>query len=170
MKFSDKPETRKGALGEAIVHRHLESRGLIVYQPQTDGAHPFDNLCASRDKKTIVIAEVKTKPRRLYYPDTGIDIRHYNDYMHIQTKYGIPVFLYFVDAESEKRIYGNKLIVLIASRQVEHNGKLLTYPIKSKGIIYFPLDAMLHVADLDAGDTQEIAALTTRNEHYKYAG
>ncbi len=167
MGFHDKLTTRKGALGEQIARRHLESRGLIVYAPLTDGAHLFDFLCANKQKQSIVAAEVKTKPRRLYFPDTGVDIRHYRDYMAVQSKYGVDVFLYFVD-EHERRIYGNKLTVLIASREVEHNGRRLCYPLQSGGIIYFPLCAMVDVAVLSEEDATEISALSTRSGGYEY--
>lgn len=168
MGFHDKLTTRKGALGEQIARRHLESRGLIVYAPLTDGAHLFDFLCANKQKQSIVAAEVKTKPRRLHFPDTGIDVRHFNDYMAIQTKYGIDVFLYFVD-EHERRIYGNKLQTLIASREVDHNGKTIVYPLRINGIIYFPLCAMVDVAQITEQDADAISALSTRSAAYTYA-
>ena len=167
MGFHDRLTTRKGALGEQIARRHLESRGLIVYAPLTDGAHLFDFLCANKQKQSIVAAEVKTKPRRLYFPDTGVDLRHYRDYMAVQSKYGVDVFLYFVD-EHERRIYGNKLTALIAAREVEHNGKTLTYPMESRGIIYFPLCAMIEVASLSTEDAEAISALSTRSGEYAY--
>lgn len=167
MNFSDKKTTRKGAIGEQIARRHLESKGLVVYEPVTGGAHPFDKLCASRNKKSLVIAEVKTKPARTHYPDTGIDLRHYHDYMHIQSRYGIDVHLYFVD-EDAKRMYGNKLTSLIATRAILHRGKEIIYPLTQGGIIYFPLDAMASVANLSEIEAEEIAALSTRNEAYTH--
>jgi len=51
---------------------------------------------------------VKSKARRNYYPDTGVDVRHYDDYMHIKETYTIPVFIYFVD-EMLKLIYGGEI-------------------------------------------------------------
>jgi len=167
MLFRDKQTTRKGAIGEQIARRHLESKGLVVYEPVTNGAHPFDKLCASRDKRSLVIAEVKTKPARVYYPDTGIDLRHYHDYMRIQARYGIDVHLYFVD-EDKREMYGNKLTNLIARRQVEHNGKVLDYPMQQGGIIYFPLAAMEQVSLLTDDEAAGIAALSTRSEAYTH--
>lgn len=166
MKFCDKKTTQKGAIGERIARQHLESKGLVVYEPVTDCAHPFDKLCATRNKRSLMIAEIKTKPSRRFYPDTGIDRRHYDDYMRIQAKYGIDVHLYFVD-EDAKKIYGNKLTALIAPRQIFHNGKEIIYPLESKNIIYFPLEAMLHIADITESEAGDIAALSTRNLAYR---
>lgn len=165
--FADRTQTKKGAIGEGLVRQHLERKGLVVYSPITDAAHPFDFLCASGDKRTIVIAETKTKARRTFYPDTGIDARHLNDYMNVQSRYGIDVFLYFVD-ESMKAIYGNALKILVAPRAITHKNKVLTYPLTAGGIVYFPLEAMKTIANISEAEALSIVALNTRNEAYPY--
>lgn len=168
MKWSDRTQTQKGVAGERIAQRHLEARGFIVYQPVTDGAHLFDFLCANKKSQRLVAAEVKTKPRRQFYPDTGINVKHLQDYMAVQAHHAIEVFIYFVD-EIERRIYGNKLAALIAAKQVEHNGKTLTYPLRQGDIIYFPLCSMIDVASLDEHEQEAISNLSTRNPAYTYA-
>lgn len=165
--FADRAQTRKGAIGEGLVRQHLERKGLVVYTPLTDAAHPFDFLCASGDKRTIVIAETKTKARRTYYPDTGIDARHLNDYMIVQERYGIDVFLYFVD-ESIKAIYGNALKTLLEPREITHRNKPIKYPLAVGGIVYFPLNAMKTIAHISDAEALSIIALNTRNEAYPY--
>jgi len=123
-------------------------------------------LVASRDKKTIFIADAKTKAARKFYPDTGIDLRHYQEYKYISDRYKIDVFIFFIDEESAK-IYGNYLRVLEGKKTITHNGKVLDYPITHGGIIYFPLCVMEQVAIIPAQTALAIRQYTTKNEAYK---
>lgn len=165
MEFRDRVEVKKGDLGESIVDFFLVRNGYIPYVPQCDGAHPFDRLCASSDKKTIFIADVKAKARRKYYPDTGINIKHYDEYNHMNAKYGVDVYLFFVDEETET-VYGNLLKVLGRERQIEHKGKILIYPLRQKNIIYFPLESMRTISSLTAEQIKELKKVTTKKKGY----
>lgn len=71
------------------------------------GPHCFDKV-AIKNKKEMLIAEVKTKAARLYYPDTGFNLRNYREYQAIKEKYNVPIFVFFVD-EKKRRVYGNWL-------------------------------------------------------------
>jgi len=167
MNWEDKPEVRKGNIGERLVDEYLLRKGIVPYRPIVSQAHPFDRLCASADKKRIYVVEVKTKPRREFYPDTGVDFRHFNDYMHISLQHSMDVFLYFVD-EILRSIYGGELVGNLAQiRQVRHQGRDLIYPLKHRGIIYFPLSAMEHVASLQDDVCKELAALRRTNYEVK---
>lgn len=157
--WDDRPEVQKGNIGERLVDEYLLRKGIVPYKPIVSKAHPFDRLCASADKRRIYVAEVKTKPKREMYPDTGIDWRHYQDYMHVAMNHNMDVFIYFVD-EVARAIYGGELIAnLSLERQIRHNGRVLSYPMKQGGIIYFPLEAMEHVASLPDDVCEELAAL-----------
>lgn len=156
---------QKGAVGEAIVKRHLEARGLIVYEPATAGRHPFDKLCSSADKRSIVIAEVKAKPARRFFPDTGINLSHYTDYCTIRCHHKLRVFLYFVDEDAGK-VYGNDLAELEKPRTVTHRHKRIDYPLTQDGIIYFPLEAMRIVGCLTAHESKRLVSLSTRSQEY----
>jgi len=159
MNWEDRPEVQKGNIGEKLVDEYLLRKGIVPYRPIVSQAHPFDRLCASADKKRIYVAEVKTKPRREFYPDTGIDWHHFNDYVFIAMQHSMDVFIYFVD-EILKSIYGGELISSLAqTRQVKHQGRVLTYPLKQGKIIYFPLVAMECVAELSDEVCEELAAL-----------
>lgn len=162
MNWNDKPSVKKGAIGEDIVDQWLLKRGFIPYRPIADCAHPFDRLVASKNKSTIVIVEVKSKPRRNLYPDTGIDIRHYDDYSLVFEKYKIPIFLAFVDEKSQS-IYGQFLSELNKPSVVEGH----EYPWRWDRIIYFPLEAMRTIAPLTQGQTASLAAL--RNSQHDKA-
>jgi len=159
--WQSKTTVKKGNIGEKIVRGYLENKGYVIYKPITSGGHPFDNLCASRDKKKIFIVEVKTKEARKYYPDTGIDIKSYNEYKYIQDKYNLKVFLFFVDATNRK-IYGNIMEYLEIETTV---GKHI-YPLRQNGIIYFPLSSMKSISELTENEAEIIRKYNTK----KYDG
>lgn len=156
---------QKGKIGEKLVNEYLISKGFIPYSPDAEGAHPFDRLVASRDKKTIFIADAKTKPARVYYPDTGINVRHYQEYKFIQDKYNIDVYLFFVD-EDRKEIYGNLLSVLDQETTITHMMVPRTYPREEKGIRYFPLVKMEHVVTIESAVAALIKKLSGRKDDY----
>jgi len=164
--WDKKTEVQKGKIGEALVLEHLLKRGLIPYRPEIDGPHPFDRLCASADRKHILIAEIKTKAHRTYYPDTGFNIKHYNEYKHISQKYNLPIFIYFVD-ENKQEIYGNTLAELEKPTTVLYKGKTIKYPKREDQIIYFPLENMKPVCKLNDDSAQKLKELSTRNYNYE---
>ena len=159
--WQSKTTVKKGNIGEKIVKEYLENKGYVIYKPATSGSHPFDNLCASQDKKKIFIVEVKTKEARKYYPDTGIDIKNYNEYKYIQDKYNLKVFLFFVDATNRK-VYGNELGNLIKPKIIDNK----KYPSMEKGIIYFPLSSMRPISELTEDEAEIIRKYNTK----KYDG
>ena len=143
------------------MREYLERKGYIVYEPQTGGAHGFDKL-AVLDKRQAIIAECKSKARRNKYADTGINIRHLEEYEYISNKHNLPVFIFFVD-ESIGKIYGNTLKRLLVPCVID--GK--QYPSREKGIIYFPLINTKWVCDISSSEIELMKANATRN--YEYA-
>ena len=83
--FENKLTTRKGDVGESLVDKMLREKGFVIYKPEGGQAHAFDRL-AIKDKEILMIAEVKAKAKRKYFPDTGIDFRHYKEYKNIPFK------------------------------------------------------------------------------------
>jgi len=166
--FHDRREVKLGSLGTRIVDAQIRRAGNIPYFPDADAPHPFDRLVASPDKRHLCVVEVKTKCRREAYRDTGINRRHYDDYMHVTVKYGLPLYLAFVDAK-EGRIYGNYWTELIKTRvpgdAIEHCGRMYSgggcesYPWEHGGIVYFPLTAMETLHVLTVADQAELLAL-----------
>lgn len=169
MRFEDRPTTKKGQIGEAIVDAWIISKGFVPYRPVNGCKHPFDRLVASADKRRLCIVEVKTKPRREAYPDTGIEPRHFNDYQHVTTQHRMPLFLAFVD-EVQAVVYGNwwsKLLVRrpgpVTSTGMPRCGWTTGYPWEHKGIVYFQLDAMEPIAQLTPEQCEQLRALRTTN-------
>jgi hypothetical protein len=155
----------KGDYGEILVHKFLEQKGWVIYKPITNAAHSFDRL-AIKNKEKLIIAEVKSKATRIHYPDTGLDIKHYNIYKKIQEKHNLDVYFFFVD-EEKKEIYGGWLTELVKECNIIHKNKMLTYPLKQNGIIYFPIDKMKKQCDISDEDVEILKSFTTKHERYK---
>ena len=170
MEFKDLPQTKKGSLGEQELDKYLLSKGIIPYMPIANAAHPFDRLCATADKKRLYVAECKTKASRSAYPDTGINKRSFDEYVYIREKYGIDVWLFFID-EFRMEIYGNLLSELEKPHKINYNNKVIEYPWiqeswnKTK-IIYFPLEKMIKVSDISAEAAEQMKLLSNRSYGY----
>jgi Holliday junction resolvase len=159
LQWKDKTEVKKGEIGETIVKQYLEKNGMIVYEPKTDGAHAFDIL-AIKNKEKVCIVEVKTKPKRKFYNDTGIDITSFKTYEKVSKEHNLKLFIFFVD-ENEKKIYGNSLNELL--KEVEDKKK---YPLVENNIIYFHMSNMVTISDLNEKQTEEIKRYSNINEKY----
>lgn len=161
--WESKSTVKKGNIGEEIVKTYLEGKGYILYNPTTPGAHVFDNL-ATKDKTNIFVVEVKTKPRRLYYKDTGINYSHFKTYQEVAEKHNLKVFIFFVD-DIEEKIYGNELQNLTKS-YYEKGKHYPLYEPHSK-IIYFPLANMVDIANLNEMQIKQIRTYHTGRYEYK---
>lgn len=99
MNWEDKPQVKKGNIGENIIINFLEEKGFIIYKPITKAAHWID-IIATRSKEEIYAVDVKTKARFNKWMAQGIDVKHYEDYKRFQKKCNINVYLFFVDDKS----------------------------------------------------------------------
>lgn len=163
--FENKLTTRKGDVGESLVDKMLREKGFVIYKPEGGQPHAFDRL-AIKDKEILMIAEVKAKAKRKYFPDTGIDFRHYKEYKNIMKKHNLEVILFFVDEEMGK-IYGGKLSEIEVINNFKVNNRDVTYPKIEKNIIYFHIEKMKEYADLKRADVLNLEALTTKKQAYK---
>lgn len=103
MNFNELPSTKIGNYGEQIVKIELEKRGYVIYKPVSNCSHPIDNIVFDTNDN-FIFCEVKTKPRRYMFDDTGIDIKHWRRYTKLMNKRKKPVYIFFVD-EIEEWIY-----------------------------------------------------------------
>jgi hypothetical protein len=163
--FEKTDKYKKGTYAEEIVFNYLRGKGFVVYRPSSGCAHGFDNL-AVKDKKKIIIVECKAKARRNYYPDTGINKKHLEDYLYIQEKHNLPVYIFFID-EMEGRIYGNTLDRLMLPANHIKKGEKITYPLYQKGIVYFHLDNMVNIADIEKKQVEFLKKHSTRSYDYQ---
>lgn len=178
--WEDRQEVKLGNLGELLYDEHLRREGNVVVYKPTGGPHPFDRLCATTDKSTVFVGEVKTKPARRLFPDTGLNLSQYEDYTRVRDRHNLRVFLAFVDHDRQQ-IYGNWLDELEKTRIVRHEwiddrgrkwSKNRRYPLRqpnSKGVmeIYFPLEAMDDISDLTDEAVARLASLSQRSEKYR---
>ena len=134
--------------------------GFTVYRPDDDSKrHPVDSLVISGQSLRIVMADVKTKPRRTKYPDTGINMINYGEYQRLQKINKIPVYIIFVD-EFSGTIYGNFLDELDERKVIIHEGKKLVYPLYERSIIYFPLISMKQIGRISPEESAKLKALS----------
>lgn len=152
--WHDKLEVKKGDCGEDIVQRYFENKGYSVYKSVSNKAHQFDFICMKSGCQSLYV-EVKTKRRRNKYPDTGFNLRNYKIYKESSVRDNKRMYICFVDP-GLKKIYGNFLDILDKKRIAEDEKRRIQYPRIERGrsnygsaeIIYFPLSAMQHIADL----------------------
>ena len=154
-RWQEKKSVKKGNLGEDIILKWLEEKGWICYSVTSDRPHAFDFL-AVKNKKEIMIVEVKAKAKLNNFPETGIEIKHYNEYKEILEKYNIPVFIIFVD-EMLKEIYGNTLEELDNDSRESPWGNQILFKMKN----------MIHIGNLTDEQAEELRKLSERSYGYK---
>lgn len=160
--------TRKGDYAEDILLKMMRDGGCNVYRPsEKDRSHPIDMFVVPGETMRMFAADVKAKPKRSKYPDTGIDIRHWGKYCHINTYQHTPVFLFFVDEDCGK-IYGNWLEILNKPVTVNHNNGAIDYPKLEGNIIYFPMQSMIPIGDISKEDIEKLRSLSSRGYQYQH--
>lgn len=148
---------KKGNVGENIIRSYLEEQGYVVYHPSMKMPHPFDFMCYKDGE--FFIADVKTKPCRDKYPDTGMDYEDYINYKRIGAEHNLGVFIFYVDPKL-KIIYGNWLSELDKHTQVKTEHLVLKYPIIYGRVIFFPLVNMLKIKELSEEDCGRLDAIS----------
>lgn len=153
MNFRERPQYQKGKRGEDIVRRMLKDKGWVTYAPEGAGAHYFDIL-ATKDKKSVIALDVKTKARFNKWAAQGIDKRHYEEYMNFVKTTQVPFFLIFVD-DKNGDIHSAELSKL----------KYPFYP--TPGIIAWMLTEMKKIGQItDNNVLADLSQFDTRNYEY----
>lgn len=170
MNWHDRPTTKAGDLGERIAKRMFEEKGYVVYTPDRfGGAHPVDIVAIQKNSLRVLVADSKAKPQRKRFPDTGINMVHWEKYRQLGRFHNLQVFLVFVDWESVQ-VYGQFLDVLEQRRKICHNGRDLIYPktenYEHAEIRYWPISAMKQLHGLTSKESEELRQLSLRNDTY----
>jgi len=106
MEWNNKPEVKKGSIGERIVNEILTRMDYIVYRPITDGAHKVDFFAHKiGTDKNIVAVEAKAKRRMAKYTQTGFNYSNFLHYKELYDKNGIDTYVFFID-NFEGGVYG----------------------------------------------------------------
>lgn len=166
--WHERTTTKKGDIGERLVYNFLVGMGFIPYiipeEFNNDVRHVIDGMWWKFEKDSLgfgyyqlYFVEVKTKPRRIWHPDTGIDTRRLWDYNDLIERYpNIKVLIIFVDS-TMKMAYGNYLTELMKMSHKENNGKYT----------YFNLKVMKKFFNISDEDCKQIVEYSTMNEKYK---
>lgn len=162
--WQSKNSVKKGAVGESIVRGILESKGWTVYQPMTDGAHCFDML-SIRDKRTAIALDVKAKARFNKWPATGVDLKHFNEYMRFSQKHNMPFWIVFVD-EQMLSIYGETLNELEKLRTVDGKNYPFNLSTQKAVIRVWPISAMRPIAKLDEVQARDLSEFNQRSYEF----
>jgi len=163
--IKDSLEVKSGDLGEDIVEEYFLKKGFIRLQKHEERSHGYDFMFKKNDKKFIV--EVKTKPKRVKYNDTGFDLHSYKNYKRIQNKKNIKVFNAFVDFKL-KQIYGNWLDILNDNKG--DNELCSKYPIIDfdNNLVFFDLNKMIVLCELNNNQIEQLKKYSKMNKKYKY--
>lgn len=155
---------QKGDIGETIIKKLLEGKGWCVYRPVTDGAHCFDMLAILKKTQCIAV-DVKAKAAMKYYPATGINQKHFEEYQNFSRKHSMPFWLFFVD-ENIKEIYGNTLEELEKPRLIGGRKYPWLKQINGAVLRLWPLQAMKTVGSITEDQAKRLTMYSQRAYEY----
>jgi len=155
---------KKSDLGENIIIKLLEVKG-IKYTKYNRKYHKVDFVCCGEDGRKFFL-EVKTKELTIKYHDTGFNESSFKNYIELEKKYNIPLFIVWVDYK-QKLVYGNWLKKLIEPFITNDNMPILVkkYPRRYNGIIYFHRSQMKGIARIN-GESVKLKRFTFINPKY----
>lgn len=183
-KFTDLTTTKKGYKGEAVeaLKKYFKEKGCNFYPCGSEDRHICDGFITrvktgfiteeviTKLKKLVFLEDMKTKPKRIYYNDTGFNLINYAEYKAICKLHNTEIFISFVD-ERSMSVYGNWLRKLEEEWVEKYdNGKTIHYSngYIENGIIYFPLHNMDTIGKLTPKETTDIRNLNTSNNYPVY--
>lgn len=147
--FTDTIMYKKGSVAEMIVDSIVSDYGYESFGPLKPGSHAFDRMLVNRGNNKLMMMDAKAVSKRVHYPDTGISIAHRNTYLSFANQNPcIPFLLLFIDCEL-KEVYGATLEHLEQKIEIDHNGRILSYPWECENfsavggkIVYYPMSLM----------------------------
>lgn len=174
MDFQDRSTTKKGSYAQQIVREWFIERGHFPtpeYDPRENRPHMVDMFCVRKDG-TVIAVDAKGKAARAKFDDTGIDYRHFHDYMNIAMANKMDVWAIFLD-HIEGYAYGAPILELArpyhkapqseAGRKRGCFPKPGSYPRIEADIIYFPRAAMATLFELSDVQRNTLATMTHTN-------
>lgn len=160
---------KKGTLGESIVIETLKKlfpEYDILTQNIKDKAHWVDLILMNKINNDIKYIEVKTKARLNKYPMTGIDYKHYQEYIRLNKK-GIDVIIFFVDDKLGDIHY----LPVSKAIELENQNKIKILDFKQRNInkktICWFLEDMKFITNISKDQIDKLTKLDERNHNFK---
>mgnify|MGYP003108818686 CR=1 FL=1 len=160
---------KKGTLGESIVIETLKKlfpEYDILTQNIKDKAHWVDLILMNKINNDIKYIEVKTKARLNKYPMTGIDYKHYQEYIRLNEK-GIDVIIFFVDDKLGDIHY----LPVSKAIELENQNKIKILDFKQRNInkktICWFLEDMKFITKISKDQIDKLTKLDERNHNFK---
>mgnify|MGYP003133918159 FL=1 len=160
---------KKGTLGESIVIETLKKlfpEYDILTQNIKDKAHWVDLILMNKINNDIKYIEVKTKARLNKYPMTGIDYKHYQEYIRLNEK-GIDVIIFFVDDKLGDIHY----LPVSKAIELENQNKIKIFYFKQRNInkktICWFLEDMKFITKISKDQIDKLTKLDERNHNFK---
>lgn len=145
---------KKGQIGERIIWEFLEDRGWIVYKPYTENKPHYFDIIATRNKEKVIAIDVKTKARFNKWAAQGININHYEQYLHFVKTTNVPFYLVFIDDK-------------IGDVHVADITKLKNGFNPNKNVIAWSLDQMHFLFKIDHETIENLSKYDQRNYKFK---
>lgn len=133
-----------------------EFKGPVLFMPEGQQAIAPDMLVMKNEK--VMWIEAKHKSASSWHRKTGrwvtgIDIRHYLDYLEIQKLISLPIWLMFLHKEgiakdtplnmkSSSGLFGNSLKFLMENENHRHDNW------GRSGMVYWAIDKLRFIADI----------------------
>ena len=128
--FSHFKSTKKGTIGEFlvidIIKKMFPQYDILTHHIKNK-AHWVDFVIMNKEKNDVKYIEVKTKARFNKYPITGIDLRHYKEYIKLYEK-GNDVIIIFVD----DKIGDIHFLPVSKAIELENQDKIKRFSFKQK--------------------------------------
>ena len=155
---------KKGEIGEGIIINMIKNSYPnydILKHSIKDKAHWIDIIIMNKKNNDIRFVEVKTKARMNKFPMTGIDLKHYKEYLKLYLKTKIEILIYFID-DKIGNIY---LLPISKAIELENQDKYKTF--KNGEIICWFLDDMKYIKKISENKIKELTKYDERNYEFK---
>ena len=139
--FNELPTYKKGKLFEDYFAKYLDSsekfKNTAIYRNINDCSEIGDFFILQKGLRI----ELKAKDRRMYYPDTGFNEKHYKIYTGFDNAHNMKTLILYLDNQplDKEHIYGHYLNELKPYKTEEGKGV---------SIVYFEIDKMKPFSEL----------------------
>jgi len=145
---------------------------LYEYEQWKKESYPatVDSWWVHEKSKKRMALQVKAKPARTHYPDTGFNTSSYRNYLDFMRVNDEDIMCVFVD-EHAGMVYRQWLTILEIERFIYWDGHNLRYPQSQwtntkKCITYYPVEAMEIWFTLSENEIAQLKSLSVRNKKY----